>query len=347
MASVYKRQDGRWVAAVYINGKKVSKYGKTKAEAKAKLKEFLKADKVKQPETKPDSLSLSQWVTQWLKMREYDLRPSTLEGYRRALALIPAKVGKVPIDSLTPIQLAGFFTSVKPSRLLQLCYTVLRRCLKDAVNMELLTRNPLDKVPKPVWKSTRDRQYWTEDEYKRFLDMALNCLLDHVQLFAFLAVTGLRISEALALTQEDIDLSARQVTVNKALVYIRQEKRFELMPTKTKAGKRRVSLPAVAVQALSELPRDRQHVFYDSQPPTFWMLRNDLKRLCKLAGVPYVNLHGLRHIAATTAIRACQDWHAVSRRLGHTQISTTLSLYTYALVSDDAVADALDKLIEG
>jgi integrase len=52
--------------------------------------------------------------------------------------------------------------------------------------------------------------------------------------------------------------------------------------------------------------------------------------------VPRITLHGLRHTAATSAIRAGENIVAVSKRLGHAQVSITLDVYTHHIPGDDA-----------
>jgi integrase len=51
--------------------------------------------------------------------------------------------------------------------------------------------------------------------------------------------------------------------------------------------------------------------------------------------VPRITLHGLRHTAATSAIRAGENIVAVFKRLGHAQVSITLDIYTHYIPGDD------------
>ena len=51
--------------------------------------------------------------------------------------------------------------------------------------------------------------------------------------------------------------------------------------------------------------------------------------------VPRITLHGLCHTAATSAIRAGENVLAVSKRLGHAQVSISLDIYTHYIPGDD------------
>ena len=51
--------------------------------------------------------------------------------------------------------------------------------------------------------------------------------------------------------------------------------------------------------------------------------------IAKRAGLPAIRLHDLRHTSASLALAAEVEMKAVSDRLGHSQISTTVDLYTH------------------
>ena len=66
------------------------------------------------------------------------------------------------------------------------------------------------------------------------------------------------------------------------------------------------------------------------------------ERVAKVAALPRLRLHDLRHTWATLALRAGVPAHVVQRRLGHSHVSITLSLYAHASVADDT--DAAEKV---
>ena len=64
--------------------------------------------------------------------------------------------------------------------------------------------------------------------------------------------------------------------------------------------------------------------------------------------MPRITLHGLRHTAATSALRSGESIMAVSKRLGHAQVSVTLNVYGHCLPGDDAdIAANWDKRFAG
>ena len=64
--------------------------------------------------------------------------------------------------------------------------------------------------------------------------------------------------------------------------------------------------------------------------PTKSNLRRALAALCKQAEVPFINVHGLRHVHAALLLREGIDPQALRRRLGHSHVSMTLDRYAYA-----------------
>jgi integrase len=171
-------------------------------------------------------------------------------------------------------------------------------------------------------------------------------------LYIVLATCGVRISEALGLTWADIDIEGRLLRVERGLVWVGAE--YEIGPVKTTAGRRTVSIPALGVQALESLASkdERQAdrpVFRSihNNPPRYDQLHKPLAALCKEAGVPRINVHGLRHVAAALSYKATGDALAVQRRLGHTKVTTTLGIYAYLMTSDANTASAVDGLLGG
>ena len=73
-----------------------------------------------------------------------------------------------------------------------------------------------------------------------------------------------------------------------------------------------------------------------------------LNRAQDEAGLPRVSLHELRHTNITAALQAGTAVHVVSRRVGHSKVSTTLDTYARHIPSaDDLAAETIGRLLEG
>ena len=347
--SVYKRADGKWVAALRVSGRKIVRYAGSRTDAVTKLN-TLKAEHHYGALVPPSQLTLASWIDQWLALVEPELRPSTFHTYRLALATIADVTGATRLDKVTPLLLTQTLALLKQQgrgqRRLNLAHTYLKTCLKSAVDLGLLASNPLERVKKPRWEP-RERRYWTLDETRCFLATALATPGRWYPLFGLLAVSGLRISEALALNWGDVNGASGTVQVSKALVW--SGDRFDVLPPKTKAGRRTVTLPTIGVDLLKRMPRGKpgEPVFRTAtgNVPDPAQLRPYQKRLCTLAGVPFLHLHGLRHVAAMLALEASGDAYVVQRRLGHANVGITLGIYGYSSRNEAGVARQLDELL--
>jgi integrase len=172
----------------------------------------------------------------------------------------------------------------------------------------------------------------------KFLNrVQLDALIDEIEpkwrLFVrFLASTGLRISEAVALRWEHVDLRAGEVVVRE------RRRGSDVDEPKSAYGKRDIPLaPGLARQlrewrAASPRSRDADPVF-PSQAGTPLMPGNLARRVLKpaaeRAGVPWVTWHVLRHTAASIMFENGLDAKEVQAVLGHHAASFTIDTYVH------------------
>ena len=171
--------------------------------------------------------------------------------------------------------------------------------------------------------------------------------------------TGLRRGELCALRWQDVDLSAKRITV-------RQAARIDgytatIAPPKTKAAVRTVGLNAETVRVLGEW-RDVQTAERSrvGVKPTLVFSEVDgtmihpqtlalrFAAIAERADVSVIGLHGLRHAHATLALEAGVPLKVLSERLGHASIQITADTYQHALEhpQHDA-AEAIGALLGG
>ena len=72
------------------------------------------------------------------------------------------------------------------------------------------------------------------------------------------------------------------------------------------------------------------------------------ERICDQAGMPRIRIHDLRHTSATIMLVAGVHPKIVSERLGHSDISTTLKIYSHLTATlQQAAAETIDTLLRG
>lgn len=143
--------------------------------------------------------------------------------------------------------------------------------------------------------------------------------------------TGLRFSEALAVTPNDFDFSSQKLTIDKTWDYKSSKGAFQ--PTKNKSSKRKVQLDWQTAMQFSQLVK-----VYPENQPIFVKGRifnstvnNRLQVLCKKAEIPSISIHGLRHTHASLLLFADVSIATVARRLGHSSMSTTQETYLHII----------------
>lgn len=130
------------------------------------------------------------------------------------------------------------------------------------------------------------------------------------------AKTGLRFSEALALTPKDFDFSHQSIYVSKTWKY-KGDGGF--LPTKNKSSVRKFEIDWQMViqfyELIKVLPED-EPVFIKGKVYNS-TVKDILRRYCKKANVPVISVHGLRHTHASILLFAGVSIVSVARRLGH------------------------------
>jgi integrase len=285
----------------------------------------------------------------------------TLEAQRhRYKAGLEGALGRVTVQSITTRHIADVLSALRAKRIkrgpgdprplsswtVSSTYVLLGTILQFAVTRGYRADNPvsrLSKAEKPVPRSATEPRVLTADEITKLIDHSLPT---YRPLIATLAYSGLRLSEGLGLTWEDINFEADEIHVRFQLSKATKENPARRVALKTGAAKRDVVLlPQLATilcehrkEALAKgLYRAGGFVFCSSAGTPFYG-RNVAERGIGKAGdraglnpegKPKLTAHDLRHSFASHLIRAGVDVYSVSRQLGHARASTTLDVYSH------------------
>ncbi|QIW52118.1 tyrosine-type recombinase/integrase [Lactococcus raffinolactis] len=209
----------------------------------------------------------------------------------------------------------------------------------------------------PAEKITVD--YWTVDEFKQFI-YSLDCSL-YFEQFIFTMIwlyfyTGMRVSEGLALYWSDIDFKKRKISISHNLDYANKHDWERKNKLKTEKSKRVISIDDTTVEVLKNWKK-RQKEFskqfefvlsYDLTPHDAHFVRDMLTRYSKRAGVRRIQAKALRHSHASLLINEYNVTPLlIQKRLGHTDIRTTLGIYSHLYPNaDEEITSQLKDLIK-
>lgn len=142
--------------------------------------------------------------------------------------------------------------------------------------------------------------------------------------------TGLRFSEALALTPKDFDFSKQKITIEKHGI-IRTPLVFQ--STKNESSKRKVQIDWQTAMQFSQLIRNMppmEPIFVKGRVFNS-TINSRLKVLCKRAQIPVITVHSLRHTHASLLLFAGVSIASVATRLGHSSMTTTQETYLHII----------------
>ena len=216
-------------------------------------------------------------------------------------------------------------------------YTVLHTMFKMAYLSDMIQRNPMDKVSRPVPRKDEIReteaQSLTVEELQAVLDALNEEPLKWRVLVYVLIDTGIRRGECCGLKWEDVDLEAQVITIRRNLCYTPARGVYVDTP---KSGRiREVDIGPETTALLRSLKEQSagEFVFTQEGSPAPMHPQSPtryLKKLSARCGVPDLHPHKLRHTFASIAITAGADVASVSEALGHSDRAVTLRMYTHA-----------------
>lgn len=280
----------------------------------------------------------SDYYAKWIKVyKEGAVRPITLSKYNMAHAWICSLAPNLRLSDLDRIryqELINGYARVHERQTTMDFHHLIKGAILDAVDEGLIERDPTRKtIIKGKTPKQKKNKYLNQYELHTLisgLDLKESINWDYFILLV--AKTGMRFSEALALTPADFDFAHQTITVNKTWDY-KGEGGF--LPTKNKSSVRKIQIDWQTVIQFSELVRDLpkdKPVFICNGKDVYNSTVNDiLQRHCINMGLPVISVHGLRHTHASLLLYAGVSIASVARRLGHASMTTTQKTYLHII----------------
>lgn len=316
----------------------------------------------------PERLTVGEWLPRWLEdhATRSGLADRTRLRYEHIISkkLVPA-LGKVRLQALRADHIESMYTDQRKTlaaNTIRQHHVVLKKALDQAVRGKLIPRNPIDAVIAPRAPRHQEERALTVAEIGLLLAAAEGTAWDTPIRVAL--ATGLREGELLALRWDDIDFTAKTVTVSRAVGYL-PGKGMTFSSPKTKNARRRIELSDTSIEILrahrqSQLERRLRlgpawqdfDLVFPSNLGTPWIVHNfyrGYRKLVSQSGITSpetVDFHCLRHTAATQWLRSGADIHSVSRRLGHASAAFSMDKYAHLLHGmQQTAAEALDDVL--
>lgn len=302
--------------------------------------------------------TVSWLVRRWVASRT-DITEKAQEQYAWAIPHIESGLGAIPLATLDRDDVTRWIDGLAAGgklsrRSVQICRTVLRAALAEAVDEGLLPRSPAARVPLPrvVAKPVVEKEAvaWTASE----VDRLLAATADHRWAIAFRlgVLYGLRRSEVLALRWDDVDSTKSTLRIDESLVATNEGAAWS--NAKNERSRRTIPLDDDTMRAL--LKRRAEQAAERLAAETEWEDNNlvvatrsgrlvlprsydrALATIVERAGLPRLTSHGLRHTAASHMVQSARDLgelRAIADLLGHSP-EMLMNTYAHALPNSQA-----------
>ncbi len=370
--TMQKRGNNKWQFEVACgtdaSGKRIRYYKTftgTKREANKALAEFI-TECERGNVQKSSSLLLNDLIKIYLD--EYvsrELKTSAKSAVNSHIKTwINPLLGNKKISKLTRLDIQKFINHISDSKspkTVRNVYSTLRGIFNYAIELDLISDTPCKNIRLPK-KQKSEPKFYNFEEINILLQ-ALDKLTGEefkykivIQIALF---GGLRKAEILGLNWEDINFENQVIKIQRNRLVAVHQGVYEDTP-KTEDSERTVSLPAEVFNNLKKLKAYQAEqrlskTYYKNSPA---VIRNEIgeplypqvlqrwfKRFCDHNNIKYLGLHSLRHThASILASMQDLDLASISKRLGHSQISTTLNIYTHLFKNkEEEISNNLSK----
>lgn len=352
-----------WSGERYPNGRKklIREEVDTKKAAEKRERELFKlVREMKQnietllPKNIANSILFQDAADEWLSKKKDDIALSTWQRYRGIVEkhLLPV-FGELAVGDITAELIQSYFDTEKAAK--KLSGTSLRQHFVVIENvLKAAGSHVMYSMKRPRKNDTEINCIQNPFELKAFVSSFENSIL-YLPVFIG-ANTGMRLSEIAGLKWRDIDLHHGLVRVSRGLHWAKDEdtgeRYFYEKALKTKNAKRTINISKAAINVLEKFkarnngkPNDYVCKSTLGTPISREQISKNFVRHAKRQGYD-ISFHSLRHSHATILIMVYKvPVKTVSRRLGHSDITVTLSIYTAAIQEMDELAAAAMETI--
>ena len=278
-----------------------------------------------------------QYYKQWVDVYKKDaIREATMSKYLMTQKWVEKLAPDLKISELTRTtyqQILNNYAKEHERQTTLDFHHQLKGAILDAVDEGLIERDPTRKA---IIKGKAPRA----KKIKYLNQFELHTLIANLDIreepnwdwfILLVAKTGMRFSEALAITPGDFDFARQTLSISKTWDY-KGDGGF--LPTKNKSSVRKIQVDWQIVVKFSELvkglPQDKP-IFVGKSKIYSSTVNDVLTRHCKDCGISVISIHGLRHTHASLLLFAGVSIASVARRLGHASMTTTQKTYLHII----------------
>lgn len=285
----------------------------------------------------------------YLEYLENRRKYSTVDTTKTHLQLIYPFLGKKNIHDITSLDVISL-----QQKMLDNDYSIsyindvfgtIKKILNFGVKHHGLKNNVCTKVDKLIStvaaNEENEMKCWTLDDFFKFIKFAND--VQYKALYFLFYFTGLRRGEALALNWNDINFEKKTLKVTKTITNKLSKKdrkrglKYKITTPKSKRSIRTISIPKILVDVLIQWKMkvmvvdgysEESFIFGIERPLPYSTVDRKMKAWAKMAGIPILSPHGLRHSHISYLINKGVNILAVAQRAGDT-VEMILKVYAH------------------
>lgn len=304
-----------------------------------------------------DDMSFTKFMLKWVNMMKNSVEVTTFAAYK---AIIERKINpyfdyfypNIKVGEITPIHIQEFYTYELEEKGLSANSVIhihanIRKALQYAYKIDLIKSNPADKVERPK-KEPYLANYYNAQELERLFKVVKGEFIELGVIIA--AFYGLRRSEIVGLKWEAIDFEQKTISIRHIVTETSVDGKFTIIPKdrpKSKSSYRTLPLVKPFEDLLLQIKKQQEidrRVCGDSYCKDY-LEYVYLDRIGKLIKPNYltqrfhniieqnhmkpIRFHDLRHSCASALYANGVDIKQIQAWLGHSDITTTTSIYTH------------------
>lgn len=279
----------------------------------------------------------SEYYKEWIDVyKKGAIRNATMQKYVMTQKWVEKLVPELKVSEMTRTayqQLLNDYAEFHERQTTLDFHHQLKGAILDAVDEGMIERDPTRKaIIKGKQPRTKKIKYLNQFELHTLIsDLDIKEEPNWDWFILLVAKTGMRFSEALAITPGDFDFARQTLSISKTWDY-KGDGGF--LPTKNKSSVRKIQIDWQIVVKFSELvkglPED-EPIFVGDAKIYNSTVNDVLARHCKNCGISVISIHGLRHTHASLLLFAGVSIASVARRLGHASMTTTQKTYLHII----------------
>lgn len=355
MASATKHKTtGKWVARYNLTDKHGNRQQRKKNGFDTKKEALIYANKQELDDNIADSeVKLVDYFRNWYEtFKEGKVSQSTEEQYEYLIKLIEDYFGNLKLKDLTRIKYQAFLNERGKNRAkntVEKTHFRIKRCIEIAFADGIIKTNPTHNIQLNYdIKEQKLVKAWNVSEAEKLMDLFTSELTPRATILYIAINTGLRLGEIYGLSWKDIH--GTTLEVNRGYAYNNGERNFT--DAKTPSSIRKIKVTKEFTNQIK-----KYKLKYQSISPEYLFLdewnhpvisdtgvRKYLKKSCRELDIPVLGIHSLRHTHCSYLLYKGIDINYISKRLGHSNITETLKIYTHILGEFKEEQD--EKLLE-